>query len=73
MLAKIRLYGNLGPLNPNILLVIAYIYNIPNFRIASYSKFGNGGNTWPGLQRSGYSEWLLSNIWLDSREYNICI
>ena len=31
--------------NLNIVLVFAYIYNVANFRVARYRKFGNPGNT----------------------------
>ena len=41
-------FNNFGLLNPNILLVFAYVYSVANFRVARYGNLGtddNSGNT----------------------------
>ena len=42
---KIRSYSIFGQMNPNIILVFAFVYSIVNFRIDRYRKCVNAGNT----------------------------
>ena len=36
-----KIVSNFDPLNPNLMLVLAYLYNIVKLKVVRYGKFSN--------------------------------